>query len=406
MKKLAIATFCASTCFSLPTNADGWPNWLPETTAVPFAFTSESIGNSIGFAGVMKGVGQPQAGLLASGFVSDKGSHVVYASANNYLFSEQSRWVLSAEAFQARFKDSYYYLGDANNHGSELDQRTNADGDEAQYRLSARYILPMGMASNHVIEGLLPQRELTGGMPWNSGVSSIELRPFFIRQDLGESQGDMTSEIWGLETVFDWDNRDDVRNPTQGSRSKFHLHYDAGNDQRASWLKWEWNQSWFYELGKQSEWTNRQVLAFNLYASDVPTWNSTESVNGTEEYRRPPDYAASRLGGLFRLRGYAGGRYADRSALHYSFEYRVMPKWQPLSEWPVFNWYDVPWWQWVAFVDAGRVADEFNLETLHDDMQWSVGGAVRFQVEGIVVRTEMAWSEQDSVFRVMVNQPF
>lgn len=39
-------------------------------------------------------------------------------------------------------------------------------------------------------------------------------------------------------------------------------------------------------------------------------------------------------------------------------------------------------------------------------MKWSAGGAVRFQVEGIVVRTEISWGSEDNLFRVMVNQPF
>lgn len=83
-----------------------------------------------------------------------------------------------------------------------------------------------------------------------------------------------------------------------------------------------------------------------------------------------------------------------------------MPDWQPLQNWPIFDLYNVPWWQWVVFTDVGRVADEYNLATLHQDMRSSFGGAIRFQIEGIVVRTEMAWSSEESVFRVMVNQPF
>ena len=83
-----------------------------------------------------------------------------------------------------------------------------------------------------------------------------------------------------------------------------------------------------------------------------------------------------------------------------------MPDWQPLEEWPIFNLYDVPWWQWVAFIDVGRVADEFSLSTLHEEMKWSSGGAIRFQVEGIVVRTEMSKGSEESLFRVMINQPF
>ena len=83
-----------------------------------------------------------------------------------------------------------------------------------------------------------------------------------------------------------------------------------------------------------------------------------------------------------------------------------MPEWQPLQSWPIFNWYDVPWWQWVAFVDAGRVADEFSIQELHRDMKYNLGGGIRFQVEGIVVRTEMAFGDEENMFRVMINQPF
>jgi len=36
----------------------------------------------------------------------------------------------------------------------------------------------------------------------------------------------------------------------------------------------------------------------------------------------------------------------------------------------------IPWWQWVGFVKAGRVHDEWDLDELHDDMKWTIGGGV------------------------------
>ncbi|EAR53895.1 hypothetical protein SKA34_16093 [Photobacterium sp. SKA34] len=39
-------------------------------------------------------------------------------------------------------------------------------------------------------------------------------------------------------------------------------------------------------------------------------------------------------------------------------------------------------------------------------MKWSAGGTIRFQVEGVVVRTEITWGSEESTSRVMVNQPF
>ena len=59
-----------------------------------------------------------------------------------------------------------------------------------------------------------------------------------------------------------------------------------------------------------------------------------------------------------------------------------------------------------VFAEIGRVADEYDLKTLHTDMQWNLGLAARFQVEGIVVRAEYAKASDESAFRVMINQPF
>ena len=84
----------------------------------------------------------------------------------------------------------------------------------------------------------------------------------------------------------------------------------------------------------------------------------------------------------------------------------MLPEWQPLEDIPLINYYDLPWWQWVAFAEVGRVADEYDIKTLHTDMKWSLGGAVRFQVEGIVVRAELARGGDEGTFRVMINQPF
>ncbi|MCQ4504645.1 hypothetical protein NON27_31535, partial [Vibrio parahaemolyticus] len=73
---------------------------------------------------------------------------------------------------------------------------------------------------------------------------------------------------------------------------------------------------------------------------------------------RPPEQEQVRFGGLYRLRGYTAGRYNGRSAIHYSAEYRVLTDWQPLDYIHIINYYDMTWWQWVAFVEVGRVADE------------------------------------------------
>lgn len=174
------------------------------------------------------------------------------------------------------------------------------------------------------------------------GVQAVLSKPrvfFDLATNGGDSTFSETESIWGgLETRLDWDNRNNSRNPTAGSRSQFGVTYDPGSSDHASWWKWELSQSWFWDLGALGELLDQQVLAFNVYTGDTPpSWNSKETVDGQDEFRRPPAYAGTRLGGLYRLRSFQSGRFVDRAALSYSMEYRVLPDWQPLSDWPVFT---------------------------------------------------------------------
>lgn len=112
------------------------------------------------------------------------------------------------------------------------------------------------------------------------------------------------------------------------------------------------------------------------------------------------------MGGWEALRGYYGGRFFDRSAVAYSAEYRIIPAWQPLKELPVFKSYNIPWWQWVFFIDAGNVNDRYNLIELHQELKYSVGSSLRLSIEGIVLRMDYSVSAEDSQFRILINQPF
>ena len=412
-KKIKAVALAAALLHSASAQSDDHQkDYTPDFAAVPFAFSSDSLGFAVGAAGLIKSAGQPQASLLGVGVITDKNSWITFLSANNYVLAQDSRWLFGAELYAADFNQADYYVGDGTLNDSSQDDAIIADGQEAQYRLTARYILPFGAGkSEGFMAAIKPVRTLTGSSPWTSGVSSLEFRPFYQSREFTDSTAsdigfEEPTSVWGLETRFDWDNRNNTRNPTDGSRSQFSVTYSPGDSDSPEWWKWELSQSWFWDLGAFKDLIDQQVFAFNVYTGDTPSWNSTQNINGKDEFNRPPEYAGTRLGGLYRLRSFQGGRYVDRSALSYSMEYRVLPDWQPLGEWPVFDWYDVPWWQWVAFADIGRVADEYNLVELHKDMKWSAGGAIRFQVEGVVVRTEIAWGSEDNMFRVMINQPF
>ncbi len=372
-----------------------------DSAFVPFYFSTETMGSTIGLAGVAKGVGQPQAALFGMGLYSEKDSYVGFLSAFNYALSPNL--LFSTQMYQARFNDNPYYLGDQGSNNSSTEDKTVTNGDEENYKLEFKYLLPWGNVRERGLLGAFqPVRDVSFASPVDSGVSSIIFTPFYSSREL-DIYNDKKEEATGFSLTFDWDNRDSVRNTTRGSHTSFDLTTGAESLQSEDlWLKWEFQNSQYYSLGPLGDWFDQQVLAFDFYTADTPTWNKCDGLMCA----RPPEQEQVRLGGLYRLRGYTAGRYHGRSAIHYSAEYRVLPDWQPLDDIPLINYYDLPWWQWVAFVEIGRVADDYDLKTLHEDMKWNVGGAVRFQVEGIVVRAEMAKGADEGTFRVMINQPF
>lgn len=365
-----------------------------DSAFLPFYFSTETLGHTFGVAGVAKGVGQPQAALFGMALYSEKESYVGFVSAFNYALADQL--LFSTQMYQAQFNDNPYYMGEQGSNDSQTGQKTITNGFEQNYQFEFKYLLPWGNVKRHGLMGAFqPIREVSFASPIESGVSSVVLTPFYSSRELDiYNQADKAS---GFKFSFDWDNRDSVRNPTKGSHTS--LDITAGADRWQSediWTKWEFQNSQYYALGPLGEWFEQQVLAFDFYTADTPSWSRV----------KPPEQDQIRLGGLYRLRGYTSGRYHGRSAVHYSAEYRVLPDWQPLDGIPLINYYDLPWWQWVVFAEVGRVADEYDAKTLHSDMKWNLGGAVRFQVEGIVVRAEVAQGADEGTFRVMINQPF
>ncbi|MEF1255724.1 BamA/TamA family outer membrane protein [Vibrio sp. M260112] len=365
-----------------------------DSAFLPFYFSTETLGHTFGVAGVAKGVGQPQAALFGMALYSEKESYVSFVSAFNYALADQL--LFSTQMYQAQFNDNPYYLGEQGSNDSQTGQKTITNGFEQNYQFEFKYLLPWGNVKRHGLMGAFqPIREVRFASPIESGVSSVVLTPFYSSRELDiYNKADKAS---GFKFSFDWDNRDSVRNPTKGSHTS--LDITAGADRWQSediWTKWEFQNSQYYALGPLGEWFEQQVLAFDFYTADTPSWSRV----------KPPEQDQIRLGGLYRLRGYTSGRYHGRSAVHYSAEYRVLPDWQPLDGIPLINYYDLPWWQWVVFAEVGRVADEYDAKTLHSDMKWNLGGAVRFQVEGIVVRAEVAQGADEGTFRVMINQPF
>ncbi len=71
MKPLVLIALCLSWLATFSTFAKE-----KDKAFVPFYFSTESLGHTLGVAGVAKGVGQPQAALFGMALYTDKDSYV------------------------------------------------------------------------------------------------------------------------------------------------------------------------------------------------------------------------------------------------------------------------------------------------------------------------------------------
>jgi hypothetical protein len=60
----------------------------------------------------------------------------------------------------------------------------------------------------------------------------------------------------------------------------------------------------------------------------------------------------------------------------------------------------------VGFAEVGRVAPEWNLSVLHQDLKWDVGLGIRMWAKGLVVRVDSAVANEGFGVQMMVSQPF
>ena len=393
---------------------------------VPYAFYNKSTDAAVGLAWAATGYVQPQMSFVVNGFYGANGSSNLFMQAANIQAPFMPRLFTNAWMFAANWGEvDSYQAGNpdfpnerAGSNDSDEDNFILAEGKDNFYRLEFEYLLPIGDGRGDPIHtfrirnGVLLDGYEAGGREWNpltSGRTKIEFHPFYRQQELDdEFDNEFDLETLGLTLGLVYDNTDWSRNPSRGSRMRFAVSRDWGtlDDDAPEWTSLEFEYSKYFDLGPSPR--NRQrVLAANIWTSHVPTWNDSHFDDlGNEILHRPPLFAGSTLGGLDRQRGFPSDRYHDRSALNYTLEYRVMPYSDPFSSIPLINKLDIPWWQWVVFAEAGRVADEWDLGELHEDMKFTFGGGLRISVEGLIIRLDLAGSEEGAEVQMFIGHAF
>jgi outer membrane protein assembly factor BamA len=208
----------------------------------------------------------------------------------------------------------------------------------------------------------------------------------------------------GADLIVFWDNRDYPASPSQGNGLSVQVSRDPGKfGSSGSWTNLSAEYDHYISLGA-TETFRQRVIALAFWTSDSPTW--TQNPNGTIS-NGPPSYAGSTLGGFFRLRAFPSQRFSDKAAIYGTAELRLIPEWNPFNAYPrLQERVGVRWIQFVGFAEVGRVAPEWNLSVLHQDLKWDVGLGIRMWAKGLVVRVDSAVANEGFGVQMMVSQPF
>jgi len=388
--------------------------------SVPYAFYNRNFGAAGGYAYAVTGSPQKQAALIATAMVGSKGSVLGFLMGRDLKIPYTHRLFLDAVVNAGYFQDvDIYTTGNsdfpderAGSNDSDEDNYVNSDGGwDNFFRLRFKYLLPIGHGKETIItqkvdRGLLVDGA-TGGESWNplvSGRTYFELKPFYRLQQVDGDDVQEDVKTNGLELSLFRDNRDFKLNPSTGSALRLKFNRDFGwFDSSNSWTVLDAEFDKYFSLG-ESDWFRQRVLAFDFWTAYSPTWN--EKSNGDIE-NGAPSFAGATLGGLWRLRGFPSQRFSDKAAIYYAAEMRFIPRWNPFDGWPWLQKYlGVQWLQFVPFVEVGRVAPDWNIEDLHEDMKWSAGLGIRLWAKGLVARIDSAASDEGFEVQMMVAQPF
>ena len=409
----------------------------PPSIIVPYAFSTEALKTGLGAIYFRKAVFQDNDGLFLTGYGTSNSSFGLFGGMTNLQLSKRLFFSPMAGFMsndQQRFYGDFgYVIGGTPPSGSNDSDKDNfvfGSGIDSYLHLTFRYVLPIGAGGGEqphrytTNQGLLADgsTQLGNWNPGKSGRTFIVFRPFYQRRTLDVTDENIDSfppsfpvEVGeeadfstnGIKLGIEYDNTDFITNPSRGSLTKLNVHRDFGAfDSLNSWTSLDLSFAKFWNLGDSKSFAQR-VLAANLWAAYVPTWDA-ELVAPDEVVinNRPPNNRGANLGGVERQRGYPRGRFNDKAAINYTVELRLIPHWDPFRNWPLIRNWPWRWWQVVGFAEVGRVAPSWNLGDLHEDMKWTAGAGFRAMIGGAIIRIDFATSDEASQFWVMARQAF
>jgi outer membrane protein assembly factor BamA len=390
------------------------------TINMPYAFFNDSFGAAVAYVYSVVGSPQPQSAFLTSAMAGTKGSAMAFMMGRDLQIYNVPRLFLDPIMSGGYFVENNAYINGnpeyagsrAGSNDSDMNNYVTGDGLDVFFRIKFKYLLPIGHGREQIIpsykinDGLL-ESGATGGESMNpmvSGRTFVELRPFYRSQQIKSDDINSTVKTNGVDLSLFWDNRDFPINPSYGNSHRVRVSRDFGAfDSSSSWSVLEAEADQYFSIGP-SDWFGQRVIALDLWTAYSPTWevHADGSISNN-----PPSYTGATLGGLFRMRGYPTQRFSDKAAIYCGSEFRMTLHRNPLINWPNLQKHlGIKWIQFVPFFEFGRVAPHWTFDEFHHDIKWDAGASLRAMAKGLVVRIDVARSEESTNVQMMVGHPF
>ncbi len=409
--------------------------------ALPYVFSSESMGFTTGLVGIFNGFFQPQMTIVASAFVSESQEVQKFYDEQNikddeartsgaflgisgYRPSFSKRMFLTMLGSYAYYPNQRLYLDGS--HDSKKDVESDdpreltpfqTQGYNNWMKVDFRYVLPLGESKDEVLPVIKMRRgipvnrdDVGGGAPFVTGQTIFGTELFYTKWTADKLIEEPSVNTNGLRLYLEHDNTDYPDNPSRGYSfmTKFSSDFGWANSTQ-SWSSLEAGYSHYFEFDNLS-WTRQNVIALNSWTAYSPSWDKSKKFDPANpdaifDAHQPPMWEGARLGGWNRMRAYDSNRFSDKAAIYFAAEYRIIPSLNPMRD---QKWNPIPidWFQTVLFAEAGRVAPEYDVGTLLSDMKYDVGFSVRALAAKMPIRFEMAFGDEGSTMWVMIQQPF
>ncbi len=414
----AFVLHCAAQSITLDTNdirVASENNWLP------YVFYLPSMGVVGGIGAGKTAFPQEQASIMGTVALGTKGTYFFAGGGFDISIPGTDRLFMDIIMSSGYYVDSILYIRGNSEFQNERPGSNDSDGNnyveetlwDSWIDTKFYYVLPIGNGQSTIVNKYIIDRGMlrsgaSGGETWNplkSGRTYLRVTPRWRNMTL-DRDDNITGKTLNLKVGVEYNNFDFPFNPSKGSKQEFYYTRDFTSDQRfGKWELYEFEYSKVFDLGTDKG-VKQQVLALDFWTAYNPTWQ-TEVIDGkTVVTRGAPFFEGAHLGGFYKMRGYDDYRFYDKAAIYGSAEYRIIPKWQPLINRPLFKYFELDWMQFALFVEAGRVAPEWNLDTLTTDLKFDGGVSLRGMLMKSVFRIDLAFSDEGGRVVAMYGHPF